>query len=57
MALVARDSRGRAPDTLLSRRQKQMGPGGDSGLGIPRAAWSGRSQMSNLKTDGGSREW
>lgn len=55
MALVARDSRGRAPDTLLSRRQKQMGPGGDSGLGIPRAAWSGRS--SNLKTDGGSREW
>lgn len=57
MALVARDSRGRAQDTLLSRRQKQMGPGGDSGLGIPRAAWSGRSQMSNLKTDGGSREW
>lgn len=57
MTLMARDSGGRAQGTLLSRRQRQVGPGGDSGLGIPREAWPGRSQMSNLKTGGGSREW
>lgn len=57
MTLVARDSGGRAQGTLPSRRQRQMGPGGDGGLGIRREAWPGRSQMSNLKTGGGSREW
>lgn len=57
MTLVARESGGRAQGTLLSRRQRQIGPGGDDGLGILREAWPGRAQMSNLKSGGGSRIW
>lgn len=57
MTLVARESGGRAQGSLLSRRQRQIGPGGDGGLGILREAWPGRAQMSNLKSGGGSRIW
>lgn len=57
MTLVARESGGRAQGALLSRRRRQIGPGGDGGLGILREAWAGRSQMNNLKSGEGSRIW
>lgn len=56
MTLVARESGGRAQGAL-SRRRRQIGPGGDGGLGILREAWAGRSQMNNLKSGEGSRIW